>query len=150
MKTLFRPIRSLSVLALAVLPVLAAAEVKAEMAAEAEEAMSAQQLARARLLYFQCRACHSLTREEGHKVGPSLAGIFGLAAGTIEDFSGYSLALRESGLVWDRETMDEWIRSPASLVPGNTMAYLGLHDQADRELLVRYLEYATREEESDH
>jgi len=111
-------------------------------------ALNAQQTSRARLLYFQCRTCHALTHEEGHKVGPSLAGIFGRTAATIDDFSGYSLALQDSGLVWTRATMDEWIRSPATLVPGNTMAYLGLPNQEDRELLVRYLEYATRENPS--
>lgn len=117
-------------------------------AAEAADGLTPQQLSRARILYFQCRACHTLTREEGHKVGPSLAGIFGREAGTIEDFAGYSLALRESALVWDRDTMDEWLRSPASLVPGNIMAYLGLANEGDRALLIRYLEIATSEDDA--
>jgi len=62
--------------------------------------------------------------------------------------SGQPLALQDSGLVWIRATMDEWLRSPATLVRGNTMTYLGRPNQEDRELLVRYLAYAARQNPS--
>jgi len=97
------------------------------------------------ILFLQCRACHSLTPGDSEgKIGPSLNGVFGRSAGSDEHFENYSNALREKAYEWDRQTMNQWLTNPAAMVPGTTMVFSGISDEKQRELLVRYLEKATK------
>ncbi|MCC5860589.1 MAG: hypothetical protein EA417_17955 [Gammaproteobacteria bacterium] len=123
------------------LPTLEAAAGEAEAAP-----LSDRELARGRILFLQCRACHAVPGDEGERTGPALHGIFGQEAAAAAGFRGYSEALRTSGIVWDTELMDRWLRDPARLVPGNTMAYAGIADDQSRDLLIRYLEVITEAE----
>ena len=86
----------------------------------------------------QCHACHSLDPGR-HLTGPSLANIWGSKAGEVQGFGRYSDALRTSDVVWDQDTLDAWLRSPAELIPGNTMVFPGISDAAIRLDLVAYL-----------
>ena len=86
-----------------------------------------------------CLACHSLNPGR-HLTGPSLAGLLGRKAGTAKGFGRYSDALRRSGLTWDEKHLDAWLKNPAALVPGNSMAFPGIADEAARADLVAYLE----------
>lgn len=94
-------------------------------------------------LFLQCRACHSLGTETAGKVGPPLLGLLGRKAGTYPDF-GYSSALAASGLTWDDATLDRWLASPATVVPGTSMVFAGLPKSEDRRALIDYLRIATR------
>jgi len=90
-------------------------------------------------VFRACAACHSL--EPGrHMTGPSLAGIWGRKAATIEGFTRYSPALAESDLRWTAETLDAWLADPAALVPGNRMTFQGLADDRARADLIALLE----------
>lgn len=92
--------------------------------------------------FQQCAACHSL--EPGrHQTGPSLAGVYGRKAGTAEGFSRYSEALQRSGLVWNQQTLDRWLRNPQAVVPGTGMAFRGVADARARGDLVAYLKAAS-------
>lgn len=71
--------------------------------------------------------------------GPSLAGIWGRKAGTVEGFTRYSDALKESGIVWDEHTLDAWLEDPSSFLPGNRMTFRGVPDEAQRQDLIEYL-----------
>jgi cytochrome c len=107
-------------------------------------ALSDQEMKRGRILFLQCRACHSLTPDDTEgKIGPSLAGVFGRAAGSAAHFEGYSAALREAGHTWDSETMNRWLTGPSAMVPGTSMVFAGIADEGQRELLVRYLQVIT-------
>lgn len=107
-------------------------------------ALTEQEMKRGRILFLQCSACHSLTRgDSGGKIGPSLANVFGRKAGSAEHFGGYSSALTTAGHMWDRDTMNRWLTSPADMVPGTSMVFAGIHDEVKRDLLVRYLERVT-------
>ena len=75
----------------------------------------------------QCASCHS-TEPGVNMTGPSLAGIFGRKAGSFPSFHRYSDALKLSGIVWDDQTLDAWLRNPAALVPGNEMPFPGIPD----------------------
>lgn len=77
------------------------------------------------------------------KVGPNLSGLFGRAAGADPDYKAYSDALKQSGVVWNDETLDKWLERPASLIPGTTMVFAGIQSQADRAALISYLKKAT-------
>lgn len=108
--------------------------------------LAAGDAGRGRLLYLQCRACHSLERGGVNTVGPNLHGMFGSAAGKVADFV-YSDPLMESGIVWSPHTVDEWLASPSAFVPGNRMIFLGLSDPKDRADLIAYMQQATAREE---
>jgi cytochrome c len=84
-------------------------------------------------------ACHSFS-PGNHMTGPSLAGVWGREAGAAPGFGRYSEALRGSKLVWNAENLDAWLKNPAGLVPGNTMAFDGIADARTRSDLLAYLQ----------
>jgi len=100
--------------------------------------LAAANLKRGQLLYMACKACHDVEAGLPHKVGPNLHGTFGRTAGTAEGFR-YTDALVKSGIVWTPATMDEWLKQPGALVPGNGMAFAGIANDADRASLIAWL-----------
>jgi cytochrome c len=97
---------------------------------------------RGQTLFLQCRACHSLSAGEPHKVGPNLYGMFGRKAGLAEGFA-YSPALEESDVVWDAAALNQWLERPSEFLPGNRMVFIGVKNPADRANLIAYLQQAT-------
>ena len=94
-------------------------------------------------LYSRCLACHSLQR---NRTGPKHCGLFGRPAGSLEGFA-FSDALRESGIVWDRDSLDSFLRAPLTAVPGTLMGYAGIKDDQERADLIAYLEAAGEDPE---
>ena len=91
--------------------------------------------------YQVCAACHSL--ESGRNLtGPSLANLFGRKAGTVPNFQRYSEALKRSDIVWDKQTLDAWLRDPAKFIPGNDMVFPGIPSDAVRRDLIAFLKTA--------
>jgi cytochrome c len=87
----------------------------------------------------ECMACHSF--EPGRNMtGPSLANVWGRKAGTAVGFARYSDALKQSGLVWDKQHLDAWLKDPSALVPGNAMEFPGIADARTRADLLAYIE----------
>lgn len=85
-----------------------------------------------------CRTCHSM-KEGDHRLGPSLYGIVGRKAGSIEGY-GFSSAMQQSNVVWDEATLDAFIENPDKVVHGNAMKpYGGIDDPAQRSEIVAYL-----------
>lgn len=96
------------------------------------------QISPGKKLFILCAACHSLKKDEPHKVGPNLYAVFGKKAGLAEGFK-YSEELLNSGVVWDKESMRAWIENPAEFVPGTSMAFIGIKDKEKQDLLIEYL-----------
>ena len=107
-------------------------------ASDLDARLAAANMKRGQLLYVVCKACHDVEAGLPHKVGPNLHGMFGRKAGTAEGFM-YTDAMAKSGLVWTPQTMDEWLRQPGALVPGNGMAFAGIANDADRASLIAWL-----------
>ena len=107
-------------------------------ASDLDARLAVANMKRGQLLYMVCKACHDVEAGLPHKVGPNLHGMFGRKAGTAEGFK-YTDALVKSGLVWTPETMDDWLRQPGALVPGNGMAFAGIANDADRASLIAWL-----------
>lgn len=85
-----------------------------------------------------CRTCHTM-KEGDNRQGPSLAGIVGRKAGSLPDYN-YSSSMKQSGIVWDAETLDRFIENPDQVVNGNTMKpYGGITDAAQRRTIVDFL-----------
>ena len=55
----------------------------------------------------KCKACHDLTGPR-HKVGPSLKGVLGRAAGST-DFKKYSASMKKGGWTWDEANIRTFI-----------------------------------------
>lgn len=91
-------------------------------------------------VFNQCRACHSVEAGQ-HRVGPSLAGVFGREAGAADGFNRYSDALKNADLVWNEETLDKYLADPRGYLPGNRMTYPGLKDPAKRADIIAYLKH---------
>jgi cytochrome c len=88
--------------------------------------------------FLRCAICHS-AEPNVHKVGPSLATIYGRTAGMVESFTAYSEALSGAGIVWTEETLDAWLKDPAGFIPGNSMKASGIKDAVVRRDLIAYL-----------
>lgn len=68
-------------------------------------------------VFKKCMSCHSL--EEGtNKVGPTLHGLAGRAAGTVEGFrySKINHAASEAGLVWDEQSLVDYLADPQAFL----------------------------------
>lgn len=89
-------------------------------------------------VYERCAACHSLER---HRTGPKHCGLMGRRAGGAPGFD-YSKAMVESKIVWNRETLDRFLKAPLTAVPGTSMGYAGVKDPKDRRDLIAFLETA--------
>ena len=93
--------------------------------------------AKGKKVFTKCAACHSLQAGK-NKLGPSLAGIIGRAAGTSEKFK-YSKAMKKSGITWDEESLDTFLKKPKDMVPRTKMSFRGIKKESDRKNLIEYL-----------
>lgn len=90
----------------------------------------------------KCQICHALNQAGGNRVGPNLFGVFGRKAGTVAGFA-YSVAMKNSGIVWDDETLAKFLRDPKDFLPGNRMSFPGVKDPAALQDLLARLKQAT-------
>ncbi|MBV7256981.1 cytochrome c family protein [Pacificimonas sp. WHA3] len=89
-------------------------------------------------VFAQCRACHVL--EPGvNRVGPSLAGIVGQAAGSVPNFN-YSKANKNSELTWTPEQLYVYLEDPRRVMPKTRMVFPGLKDAQKRADVIAYLQ----------
>lgn len=87
----------------------------------------------------QCKVCHSVGDGEAHSTGPNLFGIVGRDAASQSGFA-YSKVLRNSGFVWDLDTLDNFLANPQDVLPYNRMAFGGVTDEEDRAAVICALE----------
>jgi cytochrome c len=91
-------------------------------------------------IYKRCQGCHSIDR---NRIGPMHKGLFGRTAGTVSGFN-YSDAMKNSGIVWNAQTLDQFLQGPRKMVPGTKMTYAGVPDPQERADLIAYLKRATK------
>ncbi len=106
---------------------------------------SAQDAAAGEKVFAKCKACHVI-EEAKNRVGPSLHGIIGRTAGTVEGFK-YSESMIQhgkDGLVWTNETLSEYLADPKAYVPKNKMAFPGLKKPEDRANVIAYIDEASK------
>ena len=89
-------------------------------------------------VFVKCQVCHSLEKDVP-KVGPSLYGVFGRKAGTLASYPLYTDAMKESGVVWNEDTIRELVKAPRTYVKGTRMIFLGLKDEKEIADMLAYL-----------
>ncbi|MGQ0455563.1 MAG: c-type cytochrome [Hyphomicrobium sp.] len=83
-----------------------------------------------------CRTCHSFKKDD-NRLGPSMHGMVGAAAGQVAGYRGYSGNI--SGFRWDEATLDKFIASPTSVASGTTMNYPPVLDAVERAKIIAFL-----------
>ena len=84
-----------------------------------------------------CAPCHSVA--PGRQMsGPSLSGIVGKKAGSVEEFERYSKALPKSAVEWNEQTLSAWLSNPQAMIPDSAMPML-VDDEQARADIVAYL-----------
>lgn len=109
------------------------------MAEISEETEIVGDASRGRLPFFGCQTCHYPHKEMGHNTGPNLYGIFGREAGSYEDFTYYSDALKQANFIWTPEILDLWLQDPTKMMPGTIMMAVPIKDAQKRADLIEYL-----------
>jgi cytochrome c len=94
-------------------------------------------------LFAKCAVCHTVGPDGGRRAGPSLYGVFGRRAGTVDGYR-YSDALKDSELVWGEVTIDALFNEgPAAYTPGSKMPLQRMSSPEDRAELIAYLKRIT-------
>jgi cytochrome c len=121
------PVQALFPALLAILPISVSVRAVAD-------AIPAGDSERGKALYQGCQACHSV---DDNDLGPRHRGVVGRHAGGVEDYA-YSNALKQSGVVWNDSTLNQWLANPSASVPGTKM-YFKLDDPQSRADVIAYL-----------
>ena len=88
-------------------------------------------------VFKKCVACHSL-QEGKNKIGPSLYNLIDRKAGLVEGYK-YSKAMKNSGVVWDEESLDEFLIKPRKFIPKTKMSFRGIKNKSLRDDLIFFL-----------
>ena len=97
----------------------------------------------------KCSVCHTLGPDGARRAGPTLHGLFGRAAGSVEGYA-YSPAMEESDIVWSAETVDRLFEiGPDHYTPGSKMPMQRIASPQDRADLIAFLGRETRAQEGE-
>jgi cytochrome c len=91
--------------------------------------------AHGKVVFQTCTACHT---DKPDAIGPSLRGVYGRKAGSLEDFR-YSNAMLRANIIWDQANLRAYIKDPQAKVPGNRMPFGGIDDPKDVDDVIAYL-----------
>jgi cytochrome c len=79
----------------------------------------------------RCTGCHSLTE---NREGPRLRGVYGRTSGEVAGFA-YSAALKKAHIVWNDESLQQWLTDPDTFVPDNNMGFQVPKPQERRDII---------------
>jgi cytochrome c len=89
-------------------------------------------------VFKQCVVCHSVGEGAKNKVGPELNGLDGRQSGSAPGYI-YSDANKNSGIVWNEMTFQEYIKDPRAKIPGTKMIFPGVKNEQQAGDLWAYL-----------
>ncbi len=88
--------------------------------------------------FRRCAACHQVGPDAGNRIGPHLNGIVGRRVATVEGFR-YSRAMGASEFAWDEDGLARFLANPRQTIPGTTMVFVGIRDEAEIANLIAFL-----------
>jgi cytochrome c len=86
-------------------------------------------------LFLACAACHT---EKADALGPSLKGIVGRKAASLDNFR-YSPAMQRANITWTEQNLREYLMDPQAKVKGNRMPFSGIANRNDVDDLIAHL-----------
>lgn len=91
-------------------------------------------------VFRRCAACHYADKN-ANKVGPTLLNLMGRQAGTVDgyNFTASMVDAGKNGLIWNRDTLLQYLHNPREMVKGTRMASIKLNNDTDIENLISYL-----------
>jgi len=95
----------------------------------------ARDIAAGEAAFRKCQVCHDVGENARNKLGPSLNGLDGRKAGTIDGYN-YSEANKNSGIVWSEAIFKEYLIDPSGKMPGTKMMFSDKNEQEIADLLV--------------
>jgi cytochrome c len=104
----------------------------------ADPAQLEELIARGQRVSAQCTSCHTFEAGGPNRIGPNLSTAFGNTPGTHGGFE-YSEGMVAPGGRWDYLALNDFLRSPSTVVRGTKMAFAGLRNDQDRVAMIAYL-----------
>ncbi len=98
----------------------------------------AQDVAAGEQSFKKCAPCHKIGPDAQNSVGPELNGLDGRKSGSAPGYS-YSEANKSSGITWNQETFEQYIKDPRAKVPGTKMFFPGIKNETEIHNLWAYL-----------
>ena len=96
--------------------------------------------------FRKCAGCHKIEEGKRGGMGPNLWGIYGKQSGQVEGYR-YSKWLKESGIIWDRESLHAWLSDRKTReeyfgkeVFKTKMMWTGIKKEEDMTTILDYLE----------
>ena len=86
----------------------------------------------------KCLACHDFSKGGPNKVGPNLWGVVGRERASHGGFS-YSTPMKSKSGQWTFEELNTYLKNPRAMVPGTSMAFIGLTRPNERADVIAYL-----------
>ena len=117
----------------------------AESPSEGEGAVAAspvsELVAAGERAFRKCRACHQIGEDAKNRAGPTLNGVVGRVAASVEGFN-YSKAMKAAGkrgLIWDEEELAGYLAKPRAHLKGTKMSFAGLKSEDEIAATIAYL-----------
>jgi cytochrome c len=104
----------------------------------ADEAGLQELITRGERVHRQCVSCHTFDAGGAEGIGPNLHDAFGRAVASHAGYD-FSQAMRDHGGSWDYLALNDFLTSPAGVVRGTKMAFVGLRNDQDRIAMIAYL-----------
>jgi cytochrome c len=112
--------------------------VAAALIAASAGTTTAQDVEKGANSFKKCLACHAIGPGAQNKVGPVLNGLDGRKSGTVPDFN-YSDANKNSGIVWNEQNFEDYIKDPKAKVPKTKMIFPGIKNEQEAKDLWAYI-----------
>ncbi|KAF9412350.1 iso-1-cytochrome c [Podila epigama] len=95
----------------------------------------------AKLFKLRCSYCHTVEKGGANTIGPNLHGLIGRMTGQAPGYL-YSEAHKNRGVIWQEQTLFDYLENPKRYIPGTKKSFNGLKNPKDRNDVIAYLKEA--------